>query len=120
MKGLWLFVLSVGCSTLCQAGQVYKYKGANDNWIFSDKPPEKEQDFSTLQYTSPKKSTSKIKLYNVKRGDGYSLYAKNAKNAFYAPLKSALPRHLVNSLLVKSSLQEAVSLYLKVRPKHLS
>ena len=98
MKGLWLFVLLVGCFTLCQAGQVYKYKGANDNWIFSDKPPEKEQDFSTLQYTSPKKLTSKIKLYNVKRGDGYSLYAKNA---FYAPIEVGFTSPFSQQLISK-------------------
>jgi len=84
MKGLWLLLLLAGCFTICQAGQMYKYKDANGNWVFSDKPPEKEQDFSTLQYTSPTKPTSKIKLYNIKGKHGYTLYAKNA---FFTPIE---------------------------------
>lgn len=85
MKGLWLlFLLLIGSNTVCQAGQVYKYKDANGHWIFSDKPPEKEQDFSKLQFTSPKKTTYKVQLYNVKDDNGYTLYAKND---FYAPIE---------------------------------
>ncbi|PKI14315.1 M23 family metallopeptidase [Colwellia sp. 12G3] len=84
MKGLWLLLLLAGCITVCQAGQMYKYKDANGNWAFSDKPPEKEQDFSTLQYTRPKQPTSKIKFYNVKGEEGYILYAQSA---FYTPIE---------------------------------
>ena len=85
MKRVWLLLLLlVTCITNTQAGQMYKYKDANGNWVFSDKPPEKEQDFSTLKYSSPKKPTSKIKLYNVKDEEGYTLYAKYD---FYTPIE---------------------------------
>ncbi len=84
MKWLWGILLLVTCITNSQAEQMYKYKDADGNWVFSDKPPKKEQDFSTLQYTSPKKATSKIKLYNVKGEEGYTLYAKSA---FYTPIE---------------------------------
>jgi murein DD-endopeptidase MepM/ murein hydrolase activator NlpD len=86
MKGLWLLLLLVTFIINTQAGQMYKYKDANGNWVFSDKPPEKEQDFSTLQYTRPKKPTSKIKLYNIKGEDGYTLHVKNY---FYTPIEVA-------------------------------
>jgi murein DD-endopeptidase MepM/ murein hydrolase activator NlpD len=83
MKGLW-FLFLFGGVILCQAGQVYKYKDASGNWVFSDQQPEKEQDFSRLQYTSPEKLTSRIKLYNIKGEGGYTLYAKNT---FYTPIE---------------------------------
>lgn len=84
MKGLCLLVLLTGLFTVCQAGQMYKYKDANGHWVFSDKPPEKVQDFSTLQFSSPKKPSYKVQLYNVKNKNGYTLYAKNN---FYAPVE---------------------------------
>ena len=99
MKGLWLlFLLLIGLNTVCQAGQVYKYKDANGHWIFSDKPPEKEQDFSTLQFTSPKKTTYKMQLYNVKDENGYTLYAKND---FYAPIEVGFTSPVSQTLISK-------------------
>lgn len=98
MKGLWLLLLLAGGLTICQAGQMYKYKDANNNWIFSDKPPETEQDFSTLQYTSPTKPTSKIKLYNIKGKEGYTLYVKNA---FYAPIEVGFTSPFSQALISK-------------------
>ena len=84
MNKLWLLLLLFCLSTVCQAGQMYKYKDANGHWIFSDKPPEKAQDFSTLEFTSPKKPSYKVQLYNVKSEQGYTLYVKND---FYAPIE---------------------------------
>ncbi len=99
MKGLWLlFLLLIGSNTVCQAGQVYKYKDANGHWIFSDKPPEKEQDFSTLQFTSPKKTTYKVQLYNIKDDNGYTLYAKND---FYAPIEVGFTSPVSQTLISK-------------------
>ena len=98
MKGVWLLLLLVGFLTICQAGQMYKYKDANGDWIFSDKPPEREQDFSTLQYSSPKKPTSKIKLYNVKGKGGYILYAKND---FYTPVEVGFTSPFDQTLISK-------------------
>lgn len=97
MKGLWLLLL-FGLITVCQAGQVYKYKDANGHWIFSDKPPEKEQAFSTLQFTSPKKTTYKVQLYNVKDDNGYILYAKND---FYAPIEVGFTSPASQTLISK-------------------
>ncbi|PKG86467.1 peptidase M23 [Colwellia sp. 75C3] len=97
MKGLWLLLL-VTCITNTHAGQMYKYKDANGHWVFSDKPPEKAQDFSTLKYTSPKKPTSKIKLYNVKSEEGYTLYAKSA---FYAPIEVGFTSPFSQKLISK-------------------
>ena len=48
MKGLWLLLLLVGVFSFCQAGEMYKYKDVNGNWVFSDKPPEKEQKFEII------------------------------------------------------------------------
>jgi len=86
MKGLWLLLLA-GCLVICQAGQMYKYKDDNGNWVFSDKQPEKAQNFETLMYTNSKKTTTKIKLYYVKDSEGYTLHAKNA---FFSPVEIAL------------------------------
>jgi len=63
---------------------MYKYKDAKGNWVFSDKPPEKEQSYETLKYSQEKKPTSKIQLYNVKGKNGYTLYVKND---FYTPVE---------------------------------
>lgn len=98
MKGLWLLLLLAGCFTICQAGQMYKYKDANGHWVFSDKPPEKEQDYSTLLYTSPAKPTSKIKLYNIKSNQGYTLFAKNA---FYTPVEVGFISPISQKLISK-------------------
>lgn len=70
--------------TQSQAAEIYKYKDSNGNWIFSDKPPEKLQSFQTLSYKQSAKPTSKIKLYNVKDEDGFTLYATNS---FYTPVE---------------------------------
>ncbi|OUR63745.1 peptidase M23 [Colwellia sp. 39_35_sub15_T18] len=88
MKGLWLLLLT-GCLTICQAGQIYKYKDGNGNWIFSDKQPEKVQDFETLKYENSKKPTTKIKLYYVKNSEGYTLHAKNT---FFSPVEITIAR----------------------------
>ena len=100
MKSLWLLFLLVGASILCQAGEMYKYKDANGHWVFSDKPPEKEQHFETLTYTKAKKPTRRIKLYYVKNSEGYTLHAKNN---FYIPIElgfiSPLTQKQVRKLL---------------------
>jgi len=98
MKGLWLLLLLAGCFTICHAGQMYKYKDANGNWVFSDKPPEKEQVFSTLQFTSPKKPTYKVQLYHVKNKGGYTLYAKND---FYAAIEVGFTSPINQMLISK-------------------
>jgi len=79
-----ILVLLLSSLTLCHAGEMYKYKDANGNWIFSDKPPIKDQNFETLKYSQDKKPTSKIQLFNVKSEDGYTLYVKND---FYTPIE---------------------------------
>ncbi len=90
LKGLfiWMFIIlflfMTSSENTCHAGKMYKYKDAKGNWIFSDKPPIKEQNFETLKYTQDKKQTSKIKLYNIKKDDGYTLYVKND---FYTPIE---------------------------------
>jgi len=84
MPILFILLLIFTCISTCQAGEMFKYKDAKGNWVFSDKPPEKEQKFSTLQYTTVKKPTSKIKLYNIKGKQGYTLHAKNE---FYSPIE---------------------------------
>lgn len=66
------------------AGEMYKYKDAQGNWVFSDKPPEKQQTFETLQYAKAKRPTAKLKLINIRGEDGYTLLAKNN---FYAPIE---------------------------------
>ncbi|PKH89259.1 peptidoglycan DD-metalloendopeptidase family protein [Colwellia sp. Bg11-28] len=98
MKGLWFLLLLAGCFTLCQAGQMYKYKDANGNWVFSDKPPVIEQDFSTVQFISPKKPSYKVQLYNVKNKQGYTLYAKND---FYAPIEVGFTSPISQTLISK-------------------
>ena len=98
MKGLWFLLLLAGCFTLCQAGQMYKYKDANGNWVFSDKPPVTEQDFSTVQFISPKKPSYKVQLYNVKNKQGYTLYAKND---FYAPIEVGFTSPISQTLISK-------------------
>jgi len=84
MPRLFIILLIFAGISACQAGELFKYKDAKGHWVFSDKPPQKEQDFSTLQYSTVKKPTSKIKLYNVKGKKGYTLYAKNA---LYTPIE---------------------------------
>ncbi|MDX2368009.1 MAG: peptidoglycan DD-metalloendopeptidase family protein [Colwellia sp.] len=84
MKGVWLLLILAGCLTICQAGQMYKYKDGYGNWVFSDKPPEKEQSFETLNYANAKKTTTKIKLYYVKNNEDFILHAKNT---FFTPVE---------------------------------
>ena len=84
LKGFTLLTFFLTSMLLCQAGEMYKYKDAQGNWVFSDKPPEKEQTFETLKYSQAKKPTAKIKLYNVKGDAGYTLFAKND---FYTPVE---------------------------------
>lgn len=79
-----ILVLLTSSFTLCYAGKIYKYKDVNGIWVFSDKPPTKEQSFETLKYSQDKKPTSKIQLYNVKEKEGYTLYVKND---FYTPIE---------------------------------
>lgn len=78
MKSLLVLLLISVFFNASQAGQMYKYKDANGNWVFSDKPPQTEQSFETLTYTQAKKPSSKIKLYYVKNSEGFTLHGKNA------------------------------------------
>lgn len=87
MKNLLVLLLITVCFDACQAAQVYKYKDANGNWIFSDKPSEKQQSFETLTYAKAKKPSSKIKLYYVKNSEGFTLHGKNT---FYTPIEIGL------------------------------
>jgi hypothetical protein len=84
MARLFILLLIFSYISVCQAGEMFKYKDAKGNWVFSDKPPEKEQKFSTLQYSTVKKPTAKIKLYNIQGKQGYTLHAKNE---FYSPIE---------------------------------
>ncbi|ALO34156.1 peptidase M23 [Colwellia sp. MT41] len=77
MKILLVLMLLVAGLNMGQAGQMYKYQDAKGNWVFSDKPPEKEQSFETLSYTQAKKPSSKIELYYVKNSEGFTLHGKN-------------------------------------------
>jgi len=79
---------------------MYKYKDANGHWIFSDKPPEKNQSFEALQYSQTKKPTRKIQLYNVKGEDGHTLYVKNdfytaIEIGFTSPFNQELIRKVI-------------------------
>lgn len=82
MKGLLLLLLIF--ITYSHAEQMYKYKDANGNWVFSDKPPEKAQNFETLKYKKDKKPIARIKLYYVKNAEGFTLHAKNT---FFSPIE---------------------------------
>ncbi|KGJ91871.1 peptidoglycan DD-metalloendopeptidase family protein [Colwellia psychrerythraea] len=82
MKGL-LLILLIGI-TYSHAGQMYKYKDVNGNWVFSDKPPEKKQSFETLEYKQDKKPTTRVKLYYVKNTEGFTLHAENT---FFMPIE---------------------------------
>jgi murein DD-endopeptidase MepM/ murein hydrolase activator NlpD len=77
---------------------MYKYKDATGNWVFSDKPPEKEQSFEMLKYSQSKKPTSKIQLFNVKGENGYTLYVKND---FYTPVELGFTSPLSQELIRK-------------------
>ncbi len=81
-----IIVLLLCSLTICHAGQMYKYKDANGNWVFSDHPPQKEQHFETLKYSQDKKPAAKIVLYSIQSKEGYTLYAKNN---YYAPVEVA-------------------------------
>lgn len=98
MNSYWLIVLLIIGIAHCQAGQVYKYKDSNGNWIFSDKSPIKAQNFETLKYTNIKKPTSKIKLYYDKGTKGFSLYAKND---FFAPIEVSITHPTTKALIRK-------------------
>lgn len=76
--------LLVNCLTISYAGQIYKFKDSNGNWVFSDQPPQKDQSFETLKYSQDKKATTKVELYHVESDESYTLYAKNL---FYAPIE---------------------------------
>lgn len=93
-----IFVLLVSSLTLCHAGQMYKYKEANGNWVFSDRPPQKEQTFETLKYKKNKKTTVKIVLYNIQSEGGYTLYAKNN---FYTPIEIGFTSPLTKTFIRK-------------------
>jgi murein DD-endopeptidase MepM/ murein hydrolase activator NlpD len=75
MKIFWLLIL--GIITTAYAGQIYKYKNSNGNWIFTDKQPERINTFETLKYTKSKIPTTRITLYYVKNSNGFTLHAKN-------------------------------------------
>lgn len=62
----WIIVIYLGAWSICDAGQLYKYKDANGNLVFSDKPPEINDAFETISYAKTKKSTSKITLFYKK------------------------------------------------------
>ncbi|MBU2869411.1 M23 family metallopeptidase [Colwellia sp. E2M01] len=79
-----LLLMLMASITHCYAGQLYKYKDVNGGWVFSDKPPETEDDFETLAFSKDKKSTSKVKLKYTIDTDGYRL---QAHNKFYAPVE---------------------------------
>lgn len=79
-----ILALLVSCLTVSNAGKMYKFKDPNGNWVFSDQPPQKDQNFETLKYSQDKKPTAKVELYNVEGDKGYTLYAKNS---FYSPIE---------------------------------
>jgi murein DD-endopeptidase MepM/ murein hydrolase activator NlpD len=84
MHKLFILLLIFTYISACQAGEMFKYKDVKGHWVFSDKPPEKEKVFVTLQYATVKQPSSKIKLYNVKGKQGYTLHAKNE---FFTPIE---------------------------------
>ena len=98
MKGFWLLCFFAGYFTICHAGQVYKYKDDNGNWVFGDKPPNKEQKFETLKFATVKKPTSKIKLNYVKNNEGFTLHAKNT---FFTPIEIEIKHSDTKALLRK-------------------
>ncbi len=102
IKNIFTFIvislLQVSSLTICHAGQMYKYKDANGNWVFSDQSPQKEQDFETLQYKKNKKTTAKIVLYNIQSEEGYTLYAKNN---FYTPIEIGFTSPLTQTFIRK-------------------
>ena len=105
MKILSIMLLCMGVVSLCHAGQMYKYKDANGNWVFSDKPPATDNTFETLNYTKTKKNTPKIKLYYKVNDAKSSLdnkeYTLHAKNDFFAPIEIGVTSPETHKLIKK-------------------
>ena len=103
MKILSIILMCMGFVSLCHAGEMYKYKDANGNLVFSDKPPVTENTFETLNYTKAKKNTPKIKLYYTKNKAKNDLdnreYTLHAKNDFFAPIEIGVTSLETNQLI---------------------
>lgn len=105
MKILSFMLIYMSIMSLCCAGQMYKYKDANGNWVFSDQPPETVNTFETLNYTNTKRTTPKIKLYyknnDAKKSRDNKAYTLHAKNDFVSPIEIGVTSLETNKLIKK-------------------
>ena len=78
-----LLCVAMLLGSVASAQTMYKYRGANGEWIFSDRPPDDGQAAETraLQSTSPK---GEFTVTNAFNGSGLTF---TARNSFHAPME---------------------------------
>jgi murein DD-endopeptidase MepM/ murein hydrolase activator NlpD len=85
-KRFLLLIAALLTCGLATAQTLYKYRGADGEWIYSDRPPDDGRDVQSLQAES---SISKpgLSVAHAFTGDGLEFIARNT---FYAPVEVAL------------------------------
>jgi hypothetical protein len=82
-----VILISYFTLTVSLAGELYKYKGDNEQWFFSDKKPDVDREFEKVKYKVNKKEVPKPKVYTKNIEGGYALVFHNP---YYAPVEVAL------------------------------
>lgn len=85
MRFALLFAALLFCG-LATAQTMYKYRGADGEWIFSDRPPDDGRDVQSLG-ASARVSAPNLSVTHTFTGDGIEFVARNT---FHAPMEVAL------------------------------
>ena len=87
-----LFIATMLACSLASAQTMYKYRGDNGEWIFSDRPPDGGQELETLSIKS-RASRGELIVSHEFTGDSIEV---TARNSFYAPMEVEL---IFNSII---------------------
>ena len=88
IRAAWGYALiaSLALSGAATAQSLYKYRGENGEWIYSDRPPEDGQN-AEVRVLEPTAEDGEIKVSYRQVGDGIELFARNR---YHAPIELKL------------------------------